>query len=89
MTGRPPRDVRHDAAQRLTALLRREQHPAPEILANELLIALDGAHIGLTDTTPPTDPAADPFTRPTPATPDSDALAQYRAARAALKGHQQ
>lgn len=83
---RPPRDLRAEAAQRLAALLRREQHAAPELLANELLIALDGIHIGLTDTTRPANPDADPLARPagtTGPTPD------YRAARQALKGQQQ
>lgn len=83
---RPSRDLRAEATDRLTRLLRREQHPTPEALALELLVALDGIHIGLTDTTPPTNPDADPLARPadtTGPTPD------YRAARQALKGQQQ
>lgn len=86
---RPPRDVRAAATDRITALLRRAQHPTPDTFALEILVALDGIHIALVDTTPTTDPAADPFTRPNPADPDSPARAQFRAARAALKDQQQ
>lgn len=89
MTGRPPRDVREDAKSRIAALLRREQHPAPELLANELLVALDGIHIGLTDTTPPHPDAViqPPGTgRPAASLPDDN---PYRTAREALKGTQQ
>lgn len=84
MTG-PPRDVRADA---IRAFARRLAHEAagrtdPDLLAREFLVILDGQQIGLVDLRRPTNPDADPFTRPTPASPDSDGLAQYRAARAA------
>lgn len=82
------RDVRAAAHDRITALLRRAEHPTPEAFALEILVALDGIHIGLTDTTPPTDPEADPFTRPTEVTPAAAAaeqpppgLAEYLAAK--------
>jgi hypothetical protein len=64
MTGRPPRDVREDAKHVLANALRREGHRSPDVYALELLVVLDGAHIGLTDTTPPADPNADPWARP-------------------------
>jgi hypothetical protein len=89
VTGRPPRDLRDEAKQRLAALLRREQHPAPELFANELLVALDGIHIGLTDTTPPNPDTVlhPPGTgRPVSQLPPDN---PYRAARAAMKGTQQ
>lgn len=82
MTG-PVRDVRADAKHALTRALRYAGAPNPETLALDCLVALDGTRIGLTDTTRPANPDADPFNRPTPAAPDSDGLAAYRAARAA------
>lgn len=88
MTARPPRDLREEAKRALARRLRHAECAIPDALAAELLICLDGIHIGLTDTRPPADPNADVFTRVDPATPDSPALAQYRAARAALKGQQ-
>jgi hypothetical protein len=85
VTGRPPRDLRDEAKQRITALLRRAQHPTPDAFALDILTALDGIHIGLTDTTPVTDPNADPFTRPPDTTGPTPA---WQAARQALKGQQ-
>ncbi len=85
MTARPPRDVREDAKQALTARLRYARAPAPSILAAERLVVLDGAHIGLVDTTPPLDPNADwhPPAGTVPAAIDtpSPGLAEYLAAR--------
>jgi hypothetical protein len=87
MTGRPPRDVRAAALDRITSLLHRAQHPTPDAFALEILTCLDGIHIGLTDTTPPTDPNADAFTRPDHTIPAATAqaptpgLAEYLAAK--------
>ena len=64
MTARTPRDVREDAKHVIANALRREGHNAPDVYALELLVVLEGAHIGLTDTTPPVDPNADPWARP-------------------------
>lgn len=85
-------ELRDEAKRRIARRLAHEQQlerpTPPDLLAAELLICLDGIHIALVDTTPTTDPAADPFTRPNPADPDSPARAQFRAARAALKDQQ-
>lgn len=84
MTGRP-RDVRDDAKHVLANALPHLGTGDPEYIALGLLAALDGARIGLTDTTPPTDPNADwhPPTHTIPAAIDtpSPGLAAYRAAR--------
>lgn len=87
MTARPPRDVREDAKHALANALRREGHNAPDVFALELLVVLEGAHIGLTDTTPPVDPNADPWARPIGSVPPVAELLPedhpYRVARAA------
>jgi hypothetical protein len=83
----PPRDVRADAARAFSRRFAHEAHAErptpPDSLGRELLVILDSHQIGLVDLRRPVNPDADPFTRPTPAPPDSDGLAQYRAARAA------
>lgn len=85
MTG-PPRDVRADAihalARRLAQEARAERPTPPDALGRELVVILDAHQIGLIDRRRPQNPDADPMNRPEPAPPDSDGLAQYRAARA-------
>jgi hypothetical protein len=84
MTAPPPRDVRADAARAFARRLNHEQGIAnADLLARELLVLLDSHQIGLIDLRRPSNPDADPFTRPTPAPPDSDGINAYRAARAA------
>ncbi len=84
MTGRP-RDVDTDAQAVISGVLRYADAPAPHFLAGKILVALQGAHIGLVDTTPPLDPNADwhPPTATVPAAIDtpSPGLAEYLAAR--------
>jgi hypothetical protein len=91
VTARPPRDLRAEAIRALARRLRRAECAIPDALAAELLVVLDGIHIGLTDTRPPADPAADwrPPAETVPTTADSPGLAEYRAARQAQKGQQQ
>ncbi len=92
MTARPPRDVREDAKHVIANALRREGHNAPDVYALELLVVLEGAHIGLTDTTPPVDPNADPWARPVGSGPAVDDLPDdhpYKLARATKQEGQQ
>jgi hypothetical protein len=83
MTTRP-RNVREDAKKVLANALPHLGQGDPEYIALGLLAALDGAHIGLTDTTPPVDPNADALTRPTHVTPAVSASSEYQQAKAAL-----
>jgi hypothetical protein len=90
VTARPPRDLRAEAIRALARRLRHAECAIPDALAAELLVVLDGIHIGLTDTRPPADPAADwrPPPEIAPATAETPGLAEYRAARQAKKGQQ-
>lgn len=89
MTSRPPRDLRTEVraviARQLTGLFGIGQ---ADILAGNILVALDGHHIGLTDTRPPADPNAD-WHPPAPTSTATGPSDDYRAARQALKGQQQ
>lgn len=89
MTDRPIRDTPADATRIATAILRRHGCAYPDAVTAEILAALTGNHIGLTDLTPPEDPNAD-YHRPPehaiappPATDNATpGLAEYQAAKA-------